>query len=398
LIEAGLDEDEAFAVLKDSPWNKFKGRASENDQIRREIAKIYGRKFAPAPTDSKTKNGYKMLSIPLSEVQERNIDWIWHPYLARGEISILEGDPAIGKSYIMTMISKAICDGDMLPCARGKRARLPTGKVAYFDLENSAASVTKKRMKWNGCQHMENFFQEEEPFTMDDEEKRNHALEAIEKLRPTLVVFDTLNHYIGRADIAKSNEATKALEIFSTIAKRFNCAVVLIRHLTKSGGVKALFRGQGNIALSAVARIIMTIGSDPEDEEVKALCLTKLSFARAPGGIRFTIDDLPDTLKEQDRSKLTWGDYDAELRSDDIINVEAGKKTSEEKDKASEFLQEALEEGPMKRSELEIMAEKRSISHRTLMRAADALGVVKKLVGFGAGKTSTWELAGMHEK
>jgi hypothetical protein len=397
LVEAGLDEDEIFYLLKNSPWNKFKGRASEDDQLRREIVKAVGKKFvAKAPNDQQYKNGYKLLSRTMSEREEKQIDWLWRPYLARGEVTLFEGDPGIGKSYVMQMVAKAICDGDKLPCPRSKWARLPQGKIAYFDMENDASSVTKMRLKWNGCQHMENFYQEEEPFTLDDLEARNHMFEALERVRPTMVVFDTLNLYIGHADIAKANEATQALAIFKQIATQFHCSVVIVRHLTKSGGVKALYRGQGNIAISAMPRIILTIGSDPEDEEVKALCHTKLSFARRPGGIRFTIDELPDTLRESDRSKLTWGEYDQGLHSEDIISVEGKKgRTSEERDAAQEFLEEALDDGPKRRAELEIMAEKRSISIRTLERAAEALGVMKKLTGFGAGKASIWELARM---
>ena len=395
LVEAGVARDHAFAMLKHSPWNKFAGRHSEDHQLNRELDKVYKKKFlVKVGSGEEKKNGYKMLTKSMEDVEERKLDWIWYPYLARGEITLLEGDPGIGKSFIMNAVAKAICDGDRLPCSKAKYKQLTQGVVAYFDMENDAGAVTKMRLKWNGCQNMKNFFQEEEPFTMDDEDKKNAALEAIEKLSPTMVVFDTLNHYIGRADIAKSNEATNALQIFGTIAKRYNCAVVLIRHLTKSGGVKAMYRGQGNIAISARPRIIMTIGNDPEDEEGKALCVTKLSFAPTPGGIRFNVVSLPDTLKEEDRAKVTWGEYDAKLKSDDIIDVEK-KDMSGEKDAAKDFLEDVLGDGPVKKSEIEIMAEKRAISKRTLERAADALGVVKKLTGFGSGKTSTWELARM---
>ena len=380
-VEAGMSREEAYIILKASPWNKFRGRSSEIVQLNRELDKVYKKKF----TTTATKNGYSFLQTSLADVDEENISWIWYPYLARGEVTILEGDPGVGKSYLMQMVSKAIADGERLPSPRTSRVQ---GKIAYFDVENTAATVTKKRLKHNDCQHPENFFQEEEPFSIDDEDAVKHVYEAIEELRPVLVVFDTINLYIGRADIGKATETTQALSRFKDIARRFNCSVVLVRHLTK-GNVKekALYRGQGNIAFAGVSRIIMTLGTDPEDRDTKVLAVTKINLAPYPKALTYTVRSLPDTLKDQDRSKFTWGEF-VELTSDEILGVPAHEKG----ENAVEFLREALDEGPRKASEIETMAEKRAISARTLQRAAVELEVVRKQRGFGKGKSSFWEL------
>jgi len=382
-----MSREETLTVIKASPWNKFSGRHNEDEQLARELDKVYGNKLSKIAS---SKNGYVFLSRNMDEVEEENIHWIWYPYLARGEVTILEGDPGVGKSYLAQMISKGLVDGERLPSMRKDFPRT-RGKVAYFDVENTAATVTKKRLKYNGCVNFKDFYQEEEPFTIDDPEKLQAVYEAIEACRPVAIVFDTINLYIGKADTHKSSETTQALSVFKDIAKRFNCAVVLVRHLTKgSGNVSALYRGQGSIAFTGVSRIVMTVGVDPEDQDTKVVSVTKLNLAKRPQALTFTIDALPDTLKDRDRSKFEWGEF-VDLSSDEILA--AGKNRSgHERNAATEFLKRELESGPIEVGRLETMAEKRSISRTTLNRAAKELGVVKKQRGFAGQKTSTWSL------
>ncbi len=110
LIEAGMSRDEAFEVLRVSPWNKFKGRRDGDDQLKRELDKALDKHLHLIEDDSdetfeeedveEDEEEHVFLSKSMAEVEEENIDWLWYPYLARGELTILEGDPGLGKSYL----------------------------------------------------------------------------------------------------------------------------------------------------------------------------------------------------------------------------------------------------------------------------------------------------------
>jgi putative DNA primase/helicase len=237
---------------------------------------------------------------------------------------------------------------------------------------------------------MENFYQEEEPFTIDDAESVKHVYEALEHLRPTLVVFDTISLYIGKADTAKASETTQALSFFKEIARRYNCSVVIVRHLTKGNSKeKSIYRGQGSIAFTGVSRIVMLLGIDPQDRDTKVLGVHKINLAPFPKALTFTIRGLPDTLKDQDRSLFVWGGH-VDLSTDDILCPP--ERDGGEKDQAEEFLRNVLGDGPRKVTEIETMAEKRAISARTLQRAAHQLGVERVMRGFGRGKSTFWSL------
>ena len=386
LLECGVSTEDCFQLLRASPWNKFKGR---DHQLRKEIERSTGKKFKSKKKDREEakSNDYHFLTRSMDEVEEENIDWIWYPYLARGELSILEGDPNIGKSYLAQMLSIHLVDGKRLPSV--KRLPIVQGKVAYFDMENSAGSITKKRLVMNGCENLSDFYQEEEPFSIDDTEKLEAVFDAIENLKPALVVFDTLNTYIGRADIHKSSESQQAFATFRNIAKRFDCAVLVLRHLTKGSKEQALYRGQGSIAFAGLARVVMTVGAMPDDADTRVMAVTKLNIARKPKALTYSITELPDTVKSRDRSKFDWGEF-VDLTSDDIIGQQA--KPSNEREDAKKFLEDQLADGPVESKRLETIAEGRSISWRTVQRAADGLGVVRKARGFGSSKTSMWSL------
>lgn len=390
MIELGLEEDEVFVLLKASPWNKFSGRSSEDSQIRREIKKGIS-DHLNKPNVKDTDDEPDILVRSMDEVEEEVIEWIYYPYLARREVSIFEGDPGQGKSFLVQAICTALCDGKKLPSVRPMK--LAKCKIVYFDIENDAERVTKRRLITLGLDNQGNFFQCEEVFSITDTDKMEQVIDMLEVIRPDAVVFDTINTYIGGADAFKGHEVHQVVGEFKQLARRFNCAVILIRHLTKSGKERAMYRGQGSISFAAVARIVVTVGTLPDDPDTKVMAMTKLNIAKFPKALTFQIKELPPTLKDQDRATLEFGDF-VNLSSEDILSSPKSADKGNERDEAKKMLEGLLEE----EDELEVdklmkMAESRSIARRTLYRAAEELGLEKKLVGFGSKRRSVWKKA-----
>jgi hypothetical protein len=392
-LEAGMSRDEAFAILWASPWNKFRDRKDGADQLWRELDKSLDQHFtgyaAKGAEDADDKS-FKPLMRSIAEVQAENIVWVAHGFLARRELSILEGDPGLGKSYLMQWIAGHICDGTPLPFIEKKYTPKP-GKVCYFDIENTMATVTKVRLVENGVKNLHNFFQCDEPFSVDNEDRWNAVLERLDELRPDLVVFDPINLYIGGADTYKSSETQQALAMFKDIAVRYDCAVVLLRHLTKGSKDKALYRGQGSIAFTGAARIVASGGWHPEEEGLRVIACTKNNLASPFKSFSYDIEALPDTLKQQNRSKLTYEgfvDYDSEEIVGAVRVKDPGTTAI-----AADLIREMLAGGVgVNAQELYKAAEGRSISERTLQRAASNLEVKKETTGKGATRQTIWYL------
>lgn len=401
LIEAGMSRDEAFELLRVSPWNKFKGRRDGDDQLKRELNKALTMKLRVVESDDEQtfpeteedakedEEEYKFLGRSMEDVEEENMDWIWYPYLARGEVSILEGDPGLGKSYLAQMVCGHIVDGKRLPSV--KALKPVQGRVAYFDIENSSGTVTKKRLIANGVKNLKGYFQEEEPFSIDDEDAIVAIYAAIEKQKPAIVVFDTLNTYIGKADTHKSSETQQAFKKFVEIARRHNCAVLVLRHLTKSTSEKALYRGQGSIAFTGLARVVMTVGMSPDDDDTRVMAVTKINVTRPPKALTFTIKALPDTLKDSDRSAFAWGEF-VQLSADDILVHVVDKEKGDKTEAVEKFLLDTLDDKPMETSALERAAEARGFKMRMVHQVAADIGIIKKKFGYGKKMRSMWTL------
>lgn len=383
LLEKGLSTDEAFVLIKASPWNKFKGRRNEDEQLKRELDKAINQHLdAEAVADSD-----ELLIQSIEEVMEEDLRWLYYPYLALGELSMLEGDPGLGKSYLAQMIGASIVEGKRLPAV--DRRKIIKGPVLYFDFENSAGSVTKKRLRWNGFTGQKDFHVCADILSINEEENKEKVFRALERIKPVLTVFDPINSYIGSADAYKAHEAQQAFGHFRDIATRFDTAVLAIRHLTKSTKEKALYRGQGSIAFAGLSRVVMTVGQHPEDPETRVMAVTKLNVTHRPQALEFMVTSRPGLKPaDLDRSKFEFGDF-VDLDADEILQA---PKASTEREDAEDILKEILHEGPVEFGKLEKMAEARSISRRTLYRAGNQLGVLKESKGFGSDKKSFWSL------
>lgn len=401
-IEAGMTIEEAFSVIKRSVWNKFAGRRNEDKQLRDELSKVIENHFREKPkgadkfkdprTDEEIQEGPQKKGmfnfIPLKEIQEEDIDWIWYPYLAKKTLSILEGDPGLGKSYMAMMVSAAIATGDRLPCVRKGKGKAQGG-VVYFDIENNAASVTKVRLKYNGYDDLGNYYPIEQAFSIEDEEAWEEIYEYLEEIQPLLIVFDTLNTYIGRADTHKASEATQAMNIFKQLTIDFNCAVLVLRHLTKGSGA-AMYRGQGSVAFAGSARVVMCVGVDPNDSDTRVMCVVKGNLAPNPGGLAFRIE-----ARKKDRSEFIWDGFN-ELTAQEVMDASTAARTRGQEGSgiqdAMEFLEATITGAAVELGKLYRMGEKRSITPKLLDRAASKMNVKIKTKGKGSSKTQTWEI------
>jgi len=322
----------------------------------------------------------------LSEFEEKDVEWIWYPYLARGELTIVEGDPESKKSFMIQAVARHLADGRELP-SRWPDYQPDPGNVVLFDCENSGDTVLKRRFRYLRLRNHDRIIIKEDPFQMIDTDI-DKILLAIRRTRPLLVVFDTVNDYLDSAKSTNNGrDVTQALQPFRKLAKELNCAVVLIRHLTKDSNKKALYRGQGSISFVGKARIVITVAPHPEEEGVSCMAVTKLSLGKKPKTLTYEVRD-ESTSEERHAFSFCWGGH-IDLTAEQLVNPDKEQgRPPQERDEAKDFLLEALEEGPVEVRRLERMADARSISMSTLRRAANELNIVKPR----GGPNSTWQL------
>ena len=222
---------------------------------------------------------------------------------------------------------------------------------------------------------------EEKAFTLKD----IRALrEALEQVKPALVVIDPLQGYLGPVDMHRANETRPLLSGLGKLAEEYNCAVIAIRHLSKTGGGKAIYRGLGSIDFTAAARSVLFVGENPSTGE-KAVVHTKSSCAEKGVTQGFTITELDGFM---------WAGVSSCTAEDLLAIPEKDEKETETPalDEAVEFFLGILGK-VAKRSPAKKLGKKWKevgITEMTARRAREKLGI-KFLYGKN-GKPNCWYL------
>ena len=53
--------------------------------------------------------------IKASDIEPKEVKWLWYPYIPFGKVALLQGDPGDGKSKLMLSIAALLSKGEPLP-------------------------------------------------------------------------------------------------------------------------------------------------------------------------------------------------------------------------------------------------------------------------------------------
>lgn len=357
----GMTSKDIFTLIWGSKHNKYLGRKGGEKQLKRDIKKALLGHFDKEVKETEAKEGF--FTVSMAEVEREEFDWIWEPYVAKGELTIFEGDPGVGKSWLAQMLAICIADGKMMPGEVNVKRK--PGVVCFLDHENSRSTVMKARLVYNGLSNQSNVYQDEQSFAMGDPETTTKLYEALEQLSPDLVIFDTVMNYAGGANVYSPAEVAQMFSTFRHIALEFNCAVVVIRHLNKDTGTRAIYRGQGSITFTGTARSVIGVGYSPDDEQERLFKITKSNITDPDRqqARRFKL------IPEGKECRLEWGST-LFISNEELLSNEKAKPVDDTA--AIEFLQDHL---PKEEKKLLRLAETRGFDQRTLDRVRTKIGI-----------------------
>lgn len=219
----------------------------------------------------------------LSDVTPQPVRWLWRGYIPLGKVTIIDGDPGLGKSLISLDI--AACISKQRPLPDGTLADLdePTGTV-ILSVEDDLADTLRPRLDVADADverivhltaiHEENG--ERIPTLADLDAIRT----AIKTVKAKLVIIDPLMAYLpGDANSHKDQDIRRNLAPLAKLAAETGVAVMVVRHLNKSEGKNPLYRGGGSIGIIGAARSGLIVAKDSEDENRRILAVSKSNLA-----------------------------------------------------------------------------------------------------------------------
>lgn len=311
--------------------------------------------------EQKTK---KLQIVNLKNVETENIEFLWKPYIPVGKLTLIDGDPGVGKSWVSCAIATAISKGVPLP----GNDFSSVGQVLMLSTEDGISDSMKPRLKALGadCSKIN--------VIPEHFELSNGGLElleqAVEEITPALIFIDPLQAYIGaKINMGLANEVRPIMAKLARLAEKWHCAVVMIRHLNKGGAEKGLYRGLGSIDFAAACRSVLLVGHDKNNRDELAVIQVKCNIARIGKPIGYELRE----------NQFFW--KDTELTEGDILGARTvdGNATTE----AIEFLKELLNDEPMQAKDILKEAETNGIKKRPLYLAKKKLKIKSKREEFG---------------
>jgi archaellum biogenesis ATPase FlaH len=302
--------------------------------------------------------------ISMSDVQAEEVKWIWYPYIPRGKVTIIQGDPGEGKTTFMLEVISLLTRGEALPECD---SALPPMNIIYQTAEDGLADTIRPRLDKSGadCSKVLVIDEAEKELTLCDE--RLEA--AVRKTGAGLIVLDPLQAYLGcEVDMHRANEVRPIFKQLCQMAERTGCAVVLIGHMNKAQGLKASYRGLGSIDFRAAARSVLLVGRLRDAPNFRVVAHDKSSLAPEGQSIAFELN--PET-------GFQWKGY-CDTTVDELLSGSGSSvtKTAQMEDALREMLS-----GSVAAEEIQRRADEMGVSLRTLMIAKKNLGVISERYG-----------------
>jgi archaellum biogenesis ATPase FlaH len=298
----------------------------------------------------------------LADVESESIQWLWPGRIALGKLTIIVGDPGLGKSFVSIDIAARVSTGKSFPQNAGV-TREP-GDVILIADEDGLADTIRPRLDAHGADvsKVHAIETHDRTFSFADD---LGALEHLLKSKPNtkLIIIDPLNAYMGgKVDCFKDKDVRSTLTPVAKLAERHGVAIVGIMHSNKTRNVNAIHKVTGAVAYTGQARSVWMIMADVADPKRRLFLFVKNNNYSDPGGLAFTIDD----------GRIQWSNTIEHLSADDVLKDRQPKSP---RDEAKEWIYDALSDGQRESTELLEQAKSEGIAEATLKRAKGEMNI-----------------------
>lgn len=330
----------------------------------------------------------------LADVVPRPVRWLWPGRIACGKVTMIAGNPGLGKSQLTASLAGIVSTGGLWPV---DRTRCERGSVVLLNAEDAADDTIRPRLDAAGADVSRCYILDAMRVDgADGPERRMFSLrEDAGRLRELLadigdvrlVIVDPISAYLEGVDSHRNAEVRSLLAPLADVAEGSGAAVVLVSHLSKGGGSEALLRVNGSLAFVAAARAAYMVARDPDNPDRRLFLPLKNNIGTDTTGFAFKIEGA--TVGEIETSRVVWDSEHATVPADEALASGTADDRSEAAD-AAEWLAGFLADGPKKQNDCVKAGQREGYSPKMLRTARNRISATSRKAGFAGGWE--WEL------
>jgi hypothetical protein len=325
------------------------------------------------------KAGVHPVLVRASDVRVKPIDWFWKYKLALGKVNLICGDPGTNKSTLTLDMTARTSTGspwpDGTPC--------PKGSILLFSAEDGQADTIVPRLiaAYADLTKVHFFDGISVPDESGGTRKKCFTLENMPALEDAikqlgdckLVVIDPVSAFLADSDSHKNAEIRGLLAPLANVAEDRNVCVVLVTHLNKTSGGKAIHRAMGSLAFVAAARSAWLVAKDKDIEGRRLFLPIKNNLGDDTTGMAFSVvrGEVP---------SIAWEHGAVHQKADEALADDQPDESKPGPDPvsrnaAADWIRDLLADGPMESATVKENASDAGMSWATIRRAQQEMGI-----------------------
>jgi putative DNA primase/helicase len=345
-------------------------------------------------TDPSTAPPTQPVIVRLSQVEPEPVQWLWPHRLPLGKLSLLLGEPAVGKSLLALDLAARLSSGAPWPDS----TEIPNepGGVVLLATEDTLADVVRPRLDAAGADHSR--------ITAVTSVRRNilsplplslraacllpglvHLETAIQNTPDCrLVIIDPLTRSFNQAAHSSHADTRAVIEPLAELAQRCHVAVLALHQAPRTARGFAVQKMLAKLSPGA-ARTAWALVPAGDSPDRRFFLPVKNTVSQLPTPLACSIT----RHEHQQAPAVVWEqqapDIPAEL---DVSRI----ATHEDRRDAADWLRDALARGPVETKEIFHEAELHGYSQRLLRHAFRQLQAIRARQKLGSSGIWYWAL------
>jgi hypothetical protein len=287
----------------------------------------------PMPELPKPKAKATAVTRRYSTIERTKVNWLVPGWLPLGKLIVLDGDPGLGKSTLLLDIAARVTTHGV----GFNNQQGPTGNVVILNGRGRSQRHhpwpprSRRRQPADGHRPVAH-----QPGRRPKAPEIPADLDLIESVvkehKAKLLIIEPLTAFLFGPDANKDQEIRRVLYKLSKIAERQNCTIIVLRHLNKTSGGKALYRGNTSIAIIGHARIGLLVTEDPDDDRFRILSMVKTNCGPLQPSLRFALTPVDDVCK------ITWHGQ-SPYKADQLVSQPSDAEKAKSEDMQTKIAQ-----------------------------------------------------------